>query len=139
MGGAVSSAKDSVGCPSQASDAPGSQLQQLTESNGKSAAPKTDTSSKGQAASLPPVADAAPSPQAPSAEFTLQDLTKHKNFIAINGKVYDLSNFKHPGGPFTIAAVKGKDGTQEFKQKHGSKCEKILKSKGIRIVGVLVK
>ena len=83
--------------------------------------------------SVPPVATK-------SREYTLSELGKYKQLTAINGKVYDLSFFKHPGGPFTINAVRGKDGTKDFMEKHGKKTgEKNLKSKGITMVGVLVK
>lgn len=36
----------------------------------------------------------------------------------IHGKYYDLTSFKHPGGPIAIAAVEGRDGTELFESHH---------------------
>jgi Fatty acid desaturase/Cytochrome b5-like Heme/Steroid binding domain len=36
----------------------------------------------------------------------------------INDKYYDLTNFKHPGGPIALALVDGRDGTELFESHH---------------------
>lgn len=36
----------------------------------------------------------------------------------IHGKYYDLTNFKHPGGPIPIALIDGRDGTELFESHH---------------------
>jgi cytochrome b involved in lipid metabolism len=36
----------------------------------------------------------------------------------INGKQYDLSNFKHPGGPVALSLAEDRDATQLFKSYH---------------------
>ncbi len=44
-----------------------------------------------------------------------------KCWVAINGKVYDLTNWvgMHPGGPDNILAICGTDATQAFDSQHG--------------------
>lgn len=52
------------------------------------------------------------------------ELEKHNTpedcWIAIDGKVYDLTDFaeEHPAGPESIVRLAGKEGTKEFKQVH---------------------
>ena len=36
----------------------------------------------------------------------------------IHDKYYDLTNFKHPGGPITLSLVEGRDGTELFESHH---------------------
>lgn len=36
----------------------------------------------------------------------------------IHGKYYDLTSFKHPGGPIAIASIEGRDGTELFESHH---------------------
>ena len=36
----------------------------------------------------------------------------------IHGRYYDLTNFKHPGGPIPIGLVDGRDGTELFESHH---------------------
>lgn len=57
--------------------------------------------------------------------YTLKDVADHADrascWTAINGKVYDLTSFvsQHPGGPFRILSICGKDGSAEFNSQHG--------------------
>jgi cytochrome b involved in lipid metabolism len=36
----------------------------------------------------------------------------------IHNKYYDLTNFKHPGGPIALALIDGRDGTELFESHH---------------------
>mmetsp|Transcript_42978 Transcript_42978/g.102420 ORF Transcript_42978/g.102420 Transcript_42978/m.102420 type:complete len:668 (+) Transcript_42978:95-2098(+) len=47
-------------------------------------------------------------------------ITPHDCWVALNGKVYDLSEFmdRHPGGPTTILAWAGKDASKFFNDIH---------------------
>ena len=36
----------------------------------------------------------------------------------IHGKYYDLTNFKHPGGPVALACIDNRDGTELFESHH---------------------
>jgi len=36
----------------------------------------------------------------------------------IHNKYYDLTNFKHPGGPISIALIDGRDGSELFESHH---------------------
>jgi cytochrome b involved in lipid metabolism len=57
--------------------------------------------------------------------FTLVQIAIHKTsgdcWTAINGKVYDVSNYgdKHPGGKENILKTCGVDGSQAYNKKHG--------------------
>jgi delta11-fatty-acid desaturase len=41
-----------------------------------------------------------------------------KLITRIHGKYYDLTGFKHPGGPIAQAAIEGRDGTELFESHH---------------------
>lgn len=57
--------------------------------------------------------------------YSLKDIAGHADntscWTAINGKVYDLTSFvsQHPGGPFRILSICGKDGSAAFTAQHG--------------------
>ncbi len=57
--------------------------------------------------------------------YSLNEVAQHKTpadcWVAVNGGVYDLSNFavKHPGGAPFIEALCGTDGTAAFTEQHG--------------------
>lgn len=57
-------------------------------------------------------------------KLTMADLEQHNSeedcWIAINGKVYDLTDFaeEHPAGPESIIELAGQDGTEEFEAVH---------------------
>jgi len=36
----------------------------------------------------------------------------------IHGKYYDLTEFKHPGGPLALACIDNRDGTELFESHH---------------------
>jgi cytochrome b involved in lipid metabolism len=61
-----------------------------------------------------------------TAEFTLTAVATHNTkadcWSAINGKVYDLTDWiaKHPGGAGNIIKICGKDGSSAFSGQHGS-------------------
>ena len=63
-------------------------------------------------------------------KLTMDDVQQHNNegdcWIAINGKVYDLTEFaeEHPAGPESIVELAGQDGTEQFEAVHS---EGILK------------
>jgi cytochrome b involved in lipid metabolism len=43
----------------------------------------------------------------------------HQRLITkIHGKYYDLTNFKHPGGPIALALIDGRDGSELFESHH---------------------
>lgn len=57
-------------------------------------------------------------------------ITPHDCWVALNGKVYDLSEFmdRHPGGPTTILAWAGKDASKFFNEIHkGVKIDQYLR------------
>lgn len=59
-----------------------------------------------------------------------QHITPHDCWVALNGKVYDLSEFmdRHPGGPTTILAWAGKDASKFFNEIHkGVKIDQYLR------------
>lgn len=62
--------------------------------------------------------------QSPSS-FSFEDVAMHADtsscWTAINGNVYDLTNWisKHPGGPDKIVAICGIDGSSAFNGQHG--------------------
>ncbi len=68
--------------------------------------------------------------------YTLNDVAAHTDrtscWTAIDGKVYDLTSFigQHPGGPFRILSICGKDGSVAFNSQHGGQArpESELKS-----------
>ena len=64
--------------------------------------------------------------------------TQDKCWTAVNGKVYDLTNFinKHPGGPKAVLGLCGKDGTAAFTKKHGGQPKPEQELAGLQI-GVL--
>ena len=41
-----------------------------------------------------------------------------KIITLIHGKYYDLTNFKHPGGPIALSLLEGRDGTEMFESHH---------------------
>lgn len=57
-------------------------------------------------------------------KITTAELSKHNTkedcWVAIGGKVYDLTFFidSHTGGPESILHIAGRDGTVEFEQAH---------------------
>lgn len=57
-------------------------------------------------------------------KLTLEDVAKHNTeedcWIAIHGKVYDLTDFaeEHPAGPESIIELAGQDGTEAFEAVH---------------------
>ncbi|KAL3805535.1 hypothetical protein ACHAW5_005596 [Stephanodiscus triporus] len=57
-------------------------------------------------------------------KLTMDDVQQHNNegdcWIAINGKVYDLTEFaeEHPAGPESIIELAGQDGTEAFEAVH---------------------
>ena len=121
--------------PSAASR-PGVPVRSSSKTAATSNAPSSSSTSAPPPAAAPSAGSSAAAPSS-GRTFTLADLATKENksrLTAIKGKVYDLSSFKHPGGPFTIGSIKGKDGTREFMAKHG---EKNLRK--VRCVGVLVR
>ena len=71
--------------------------------------------------------------------ITMEQLQEHSTeddcWIAINGKVYDLTEFaeEHPAGPESIIELAGQDGTEAFEAVHS---EKILED--FDPVGIMV-
>ncbi len=66
-------------------------------------------------------------------EYDMTEVNKHNKihdaWIVINEKVYDVSNFKHPGGDI-ISISYGMDATSNFYNKyvrHSPKARKLLK------------
>lgn len=59
-----------------------------------------------------------------SKQITLEELAKHNTekdcWVAIHGKVYDVTNFlgEHPGGKKIVVNVSGKDATEKFDNYH---------------------
>mmetsp|Transcript_29041 Transcript_29041/g.81248 ORF Transcript_29041/g.81248 Transcript_29041/m.81248 type:complete len:125 (+) Transcript_29041:93-467(+) len=55
-----------------------------------------------------------------SKKYTLEDISKHNThdscWLAINGKVYDITKFleEHPGGDEILIEAAGKDATDDF-------------------------
>ena len=72
-----------------------------------------------------PTVTPTPSPTATPAGYTMEQVkannTSSKCWSAINGKVYDLTNWinSHPGGPGAITSLCGTDGTSSFNGMHG--------------------
>lgn len=62
--------------------------------------------------------------------FTREEIAKHatKNdaWIIIRWNVYNVSTFKHPGGPTFVSRYWGKDATAGFEAFHGDKAIEIL-------------
>jgi hypothetical protein len=60
------------------------------------------------------------------------DEVKSKGYTIISGKVYDVSGYasRHPGGAGRVNAMKGTDGTQRLKGKHGLGYVSFLKKVG---------
>ena len=60
-----------------------------------------------------------------AASYSLADVAAHATqsscWTAINGKVYDVTNWisQHPGGAQAILGLCGKDGSDAFNGKHG--------------------
>jgi delta11-fatty-acid desaturase len=46
----------------------------------------------------------------------------------VRGKRYDLSNFKHPGGPIAIGLAKGREADELIRSYHPFAEEKVLES-----------
>jgi cytochrome b involved in lipid metabolism len=66
--------------------------------------------------------------------YTLSEVAKHNKFndgwLIINNKVYDVSNFNHPGGDIIRIGL-GKDATHLFYNKyvrHSSRAKNLLKN-----------
>eukprot|EP00741_Cyanophora_paradoxa_P017725 tig00000203_g17119.t1 len=66
-------------------------------------------------------------------EFTVEELKKHRTkndcWLAINGKVYDVTPFmdEHPGGPEVMLDSTGRDATQDFDDVgHSDEARKML-------------
>jgi salicylate hydroxylase len=63
-------------------------------------------------------------------KVTMKEIQQHTSFedcwIIINGKVYDISEWKdhHPGGPFVARMYGGKDATAEFGTYHSKLAER---------------
>lgn len=72
-------------------------------------------------------------------KITMEVLGKHNSdddcWIAINGKVYDLTEFaeEHPAGPESIRELAGKDGTEAFEAVHSEKVLEDFDPVGIMI------
>jgi cytochrome b involved in lipid metabolism len=66
-------------------------------------------------------------------EITIEEVeaanTLQKPWVAIRGKVYDLTNFvhKHPGGADFLLASIGRDATAMYESIHDEKNTKVLK------------
>ena len=62
-----------------------------------------------------------------SKTFSMNDVAMHAKrkscWTTIDGKVYDLTSFisRHPGGPFRILRLCGKDGSVAFNAQHGGR------------------
>lgn len=71
--------------------------------------------------------------------FTLEEVAKHNTksdcYIIIDNNVYDMSDFKHPGGPI-IFNYAGKDATVIFKEMHNPR---IIKKFKRNIIGTIAK
>jgi len=77
----------------------------------------------------------------PSREITKEELAKRSSasnaWIAINGKVYDVTQYisRHPGGRSTIMDGVGKDATQMFNRAHSYvKAELVLPGKQVGVL-----
>ena len=88
----------------------------------QSAAQNTPASGEIHTTPTPPPGDSAsPKP----AGYTMAMVAQHNSgsscWAAINGKVYDLTNWinQHPGGPEHILALCGTDGSAAFNAQHG--------------------
>jgi cytochrome b involved in lipid metabolism len=68
-----------------------------------------------------------------TAGYTLAQVAQHSNasscWTAINGKVYDLTNWinQHPGGPEAILSICGTDGSAAFNAQHGGEAQPAAK------------
>ena len=88
---------------------------------------KSSTTPVIRGAAPTPTATVAPSPSATAtpAGYTMDQVktnnTATKCWSAINGNVYDLTNWinSHPGGPGAITSLCGTDGTSSFNGMHG--------------------
>ena len=50
--------------------------------------------------------------------------TKESTWLLINNKVYDVTNFDHPGGKLILRKSAGKDATKDFEYaEHSSKAQ----------------
>jgi L-lactate dehydrogenase (cytochrome) len=73
-------------------------------------------------------------------DVTYSELAEHgpgssQQWTAINGVVYDVSNFAHPGGDALVQKLMGKDGTSQYSKAHPKDLvDRVL---GTRIVGKL--
>jgi L-lactate dehydrogenase (cytochrome) len=72
--------------------------------------------------------------------ITLQELAQHgptapKKWTAINGIVYDLTSFQHPGGDSLIARIMGKNGSLDYNKAHQKQL--VHEVLGNKIVGSL--
>ena len=60
----------------------------------------------------------------PACNVQASELARHDNqndlWIAIGGRVYDLTDYRHPGGSGFILRIAGSDGTSDFNAKHRS-------------------
>eukprot|EP00804_Cyclotella_cryptica_P026396 CCRYP_008086-RA/>CCRYP_008086-RA protein AED:0.16 eAED:0.16 QI:143/1/1/1/1/1/2/77/1262 len=73
-------------------------------------------------------------------KITMEVLRQHNSdddcWIAINGKVYDLTDFaeEHPAGPASIRELAGQDGTEAFEAVHSEKVLEDFDPVGIMII-----
>jgi len=69
--------------------------------------------------------------------ITAEELAQHSTaedcWVAVHGKVYDLTEFadEHPGGPESVVELAGKDGTAEFKAVHAESMLDVFEPIGI--------
>eukprot|EP00930_Biecheleria_cincta_P084104 TRINITY_DN73595_c0_g1_i1.p1 TRINITY_DN73595_c0_g1~~TRINITY_DN73595_c0_g1_i1.p1 ORF type:complete len:1181 (+),score=280.85 TRINITY_DN73595_c0_g1_i1:35-3544(+) len=106
--------------------------------------PMTTAASQAPASALPAqAAEAAAAAPAPSEELrviTPEELAKHNtkqdSWVALYGKVYDLTEYaeEHPGGADAIWDVAGTDGTETFETVHN---KELLETMGFAPLGVL--
>jgi len=80
-----------------------------------------------------------PRPPIPAKEYTAAEVAQHVArgdcWVVVNGKVLDLSQFEHPGGPEPIMMFAGKDAGEEFNMMHSE--EMIFKHAPNAIIGSL--
>ncbi|MTI31167.1 cytochrome b5 domain-containing protein [Xanthovirga aplysinae] len=80
----------------------------------------------------------------PPRYFNMSEIVKHNNdkngyWVAINNKVYDLSEFKeiHPGGAKIVLDNTGRDATHEFKRANHHKSPEIMSMLSMYYIGEL--
>lgn len=94
--------------------------------------PQTTTVNPPQTTQQPPATTPTTSTTKTSSVFTLSEVAKHSTpsdcYLAINNKVYDVSNFigSHPGGANKIISNCGKEVTGIFAQIHSNRAWDLL-------------